>query len=244
MWFCAEHKRKHCSNRHLYIGDTRIQNTNTFTYLGAMLDSTLTMTPFLNKTVGNTNFLSFKFGKLRYLIGMEDAKTLFKQAIVPHFDNCSFITDCSTETNVKKLQVIQNRMLRCIQNVRVWEESITDLHELCEIPLLAPRRKELLMSLIYSKSRKDPPINTRRRTRNDNKMNYSLPFPRTQKFKRSPLYRGLSTWNKLPFEIQSTESKLLFKRKIKKLFGTYMKGKNATATARRARRRRPVRRRV
>ena len=29
MWFCGEHKRKHCSNRHLYIGDSRIQNTDT-----------------------------------------------------------------------------------------------------------------------------------------------------------------------------------------------------------------------
>ena len=37
-------------------------------------------------------------------------------------------------------------------------ETEDDMHELCEAPLLGQRRKELLMSIMYKKYNKCPPL--------------------------------------------------------------------------------------
>ena len=157
VWYCAAHKYVYCSNRRLYVGGRQISEVESFSYLGASLDRTLSMKQFVSKMVNNTNFLLYKFARLRFLLSDEDATILFKQAVMPHFDYCSFLVDSCTEDHIKKLQVTQNRMLRCIRRVRVWEESTVDLHDLCEVPMLFARRKELLMSLVYSKTKKAPP---------------------------------------------------------------------------------------
>ena len=186
------------------------------------------MKQFVDKSINNLNFLSYKFARLHFLLSDEDAIILFKQAVMPHFDYCSFLVESCTVDRVAKLQVIQNRMLRCIRRVTVGEESSLDLHDLCEIPFLASRRKELLMSLIYSKAKKGPPPPPhihRRGIRNDHKLNFRLPFPHTACLKRCPAYRGVELWNSLPHDIQRAEKKITFKSKTKKWFGNDMKGK-------------------
>ena len=107
-----------------------------------------------------------------------------------------------------------------------------------EIPMLHPRRKELLMSLFYSKIKKNPPNRTRMRTRGDHKKNLHLPFPHMSKFKKSPEYRGIQLWNNLLLKIQSATSKENFKKKTKVWYDTDMTGKKAKLLAERGRRRR------
>ena len=173
------------------------------------------MKRFTKKKLNNTNFISRKFGRIRFLLPDEDAITLFKYSVMPHFDYCSFLIDSCTVAEIQKLQVVQNRMLRCICRVRVWEESVETLHAMCKVPLLGSRRKELTMSLMYNKVRKDPPPPTRMRTRNDVKMNLPLPFPKAAKMKKGPQYRGIKLWNALPLHVQAAQSKALFKEKTK-----------------------------
>ena len=233
----------YCANRTILVEGRRIIEVDSFSYLGATIDRNLSFKKFAEIMVKKAHFLAFKFARLRYLLSEDTAITLFKQAIMPHFDYCSYLVDASTQDYADRLQIIQNRMLRCIRKVRVWEDSILDLHELCEIPMLAPRRKELLMSLMYSKTKKSPPINGGlRRTRNDQKTTYRIPHPYTNNFRKSPLYRSLILWNKLPEDIQNAGSKELFKTKTKRWFGTLMTGKRRIATERRNEERRRRRR--
>ena len=71
------------------------------------------------------------------------------------------------------------------------------------------RRKELLVSLMYRKHRKNPPPPTRKRTRNDHKSNFKLTKPKLTLRKKSPGYRGKKLWNKLPHHVQLSETKEL-----------------------------------
>ena len=101
------------------------------------------------------------------------------------------------------------------------------------------RRKELLVSLMYRKHKKNPPPTNRNRTRNDCKSNFKIPKPKLTLRKKSPMYRGKMLWNKLPLDVQLAETKEIFKRKTKVWFETNMKGKRAALLEKRRSRQPP-----
>ena len=52
---------------------------------------------------------------------------------------------------------------------------------------------------------------------------FYVPRPRLTLYKRGPSYSGRQLWNKLPYGIQTAETKAVFKAKIKKWYKTDMK---------------------
>ena len=86
---------------------------------------------------------------------------------------------------------------------------------------------------MYKKRRKTPLPKRRLRTRNDQKANFEMPVPRLTLYKKGPSYRGRQLWNKLPYGVQTAETKAAFKIKIKKWFNTNMKGKRKALLERR-----------
>ena len=93
--------------------------------------------------------------------------------------------------------------------------------------------------MMYKKSKKVNPITKARSTRSDGKFLFPVKRPRSNMYAKSPLYRGVQLWDKLPPEVQKLESKQAFKAKIKILFDTKTKGKRKKHYAE-VRRRNPV----
>ena len=177
-----------------------------------------------SKCLKETNFLSFKFSNLRDNMNTDIAILVFKQAVMPKFDYCSFLIEACTDSLKSDIQKVQNRFLRTILRVKVWHESVANLHKLCEVPTQAQRRKELLTSLMYRKARNLPRGVKPPRTRNDHKNNFKLKRPKYSFYKKGPAYTGGKLWNALPSHIQEAESKYQFKLKVKNWFGTNLKG--------------------
>ena len=80
------------------------------------------------------------------------------------------------------------------------------------------RRKRNLVKLMYIESKKDGNVDIYRpnmvlRSTKSVKMKHK--FTRLTKIQRSPYYRGLALWDKLPQEIQNIGSKIEFKNRIK-----------------------------
>ena len=125
-------------------------------------------------------------------------------------------------------------MLMCCLLLCTVDESTDTVHTLCEVPRQKARRQELLLSAMYSKSKKlEPPTRTAR-TRNDDKNNFSLIKPKLEGYKKGPFYRGAQLWNSLSLEEQFSNDKVSFKLKMKKKLGTNLKGaRNRLLNARR-----------
>lgn len=86
----------------------------TFKYLGVMLDEKLNFNEHINFTIRKA---ARKFGVLcrisRYLT--TDAKILiYKSIIAPHFDYCASILFLATRQQFKRMQVLQNKVMRLI----------------------------------------------------------------------------------------------------------------------------------
>ena len=92
---------------------------------------------------------------------------------------------------------------------------------LCEynIEPLKTRRKRNILNLMFDQSKDDVNVRVNRsniKLRSANKKILTSQFTRLTKVQKSPFYRGLDLWNKLPENLQNEPSKLKFKNDIKK----------------------------
>ena len=83
---------------------------------------------------------------------------------------------------------------------------------------LKTRRKQSLLRLMYTQSKKDENIvvvNKHMKLRSDVKVKLKSDFTRLTKIQKSPYYRGLGLWNILPEDIQKEQVQVKFKEKVK-----------------------------
>ena len=132
------------------------------------------------------------------------------------------LLDSANQTWQEKIGKIQNRSLRICLKRRIRGNSVLKLHQDCETPLPALRRKEMLISQFFNRSKKLPPTKNPR-TRNDFLPCFTLRRPKSEFYKRSPFYRGAMEWNKLPPHIQICDTRSSFKLQLKKFLGTDVK---------------------
>ena len=64
------------------------------------------------------------------------------------------------------------------------KQMMVYMYKRCEVPKLANRRKELLASMMYRKSRKIMSVHTAVNTRSADKFNFQLRRPRTEMYKK------------------------------------------------------------
>ena len=112
----------------------------------------------------------------------------------------------------------------CLLIDDVLDESTDNIHVLCETPKQLTRRKEILLSTMYSKSRKIVNVSKEPRTRGEHKNNFRVIRPNLQSYKKGPFYRGALLWNDLSEEAQAVPDKFSFKTCAKKVLGSNMKG--------------------
>ena len=132
--------------------------------------------------------------------------------------------DTATKYWIKRIEALQNNLLRVCLKVRKEDETTDDLRLLCEIPLLATRRKELLTTLFFSLSKKLPPPSINIRTRGDRKIKFPMRRPKNAGYRKTPYYRGVTLWNDTPLNMQASLCKQAFKTALKKKLGTNLKG--------------------
>ena len=196
-----------------------------YKYLGATLDSELTLSKFaddINRKITNS---IFKLANLRYMMDEQTAITIYKQTVLPFSDYCSFILDsASRQTVIDKIQVLQNQVLRICLRCKMRDETVKGLHLRCEISKLENGRKELLVSLMFRKSKI---LNTHSvvQTRSADKFNFPLKCSRSGFYAKSPYYRGVALWNELGGETQYLIKKESFKSRVKQHLNTHMRGK-------------------
>ena len=140
--------------------------------------------------------------------------------IMCHMDYGDFLIESGTKEKVERLDRLQTRIIRCIEK-RFDVDKRKDLPELYRKYNLEPleiRRKRNLVKLMYSESKKEVNIDMYRpqrvlRSAKSVKMNHK--FTRLTKIQKSPYYRGLALWDKLPQDLQNIGSKKEFKNRIK-----------------------------
>lgn len=184
-----------------------IQETDNFTLLGITLDSHLNWKSHVEKIKTKLSQFTYALSVIKINTNRDCALSAYYAYAYAWLRYGVVLWGHSTDTN--DLFVIQKKCLRIINNIRPRESCKP--HFLKGKILTLPSIY-ILESAIFVRQN----INLFEYVKSDRrKANLTLPTPRIEMFRNSPLYRCILLYNKLPDYIKNEENVTTFKNKLK-----------------------------
>ena len=217
MVFGAAKKLKKLPAVNISVDGIPLQTVTTYKYLGVTLDSQLNYGRHVSNVLSNASLRLRQLRRMRSFLTTKAATMVYKNMILPIVEYGDVLMFAASAENRRKLQILQNKGLRCALNTDRFTH-VTDLHAEVDLLKLKFRREQHLLSLMYDQAQKGHLLSTRKKncivTRSHKKKLFKTKRPRTEKFKKSVAYTGPKMWNDLPAEFHQTETKEEFKRLV------------------------------
>ena len=206
--------------RNLQYGNQKIEIVREYNYLGIDLDDKLTMENHINKSVGKANKKLYMIYKLRRCLSRKTTAMLYKQLVRPHLEYCDFLIDSSLRKHIDKYNNVQKRALRTINYGQRVHRTYAETMREYDIEQLICRRKEHLLMNMHAQKNNPEYVDTVRPDmllRNHDGTKFKIRITRNHKVFKSPYYRGVQLWEKLPNATRTMHEKKEFKRSIKSI---------------------------
>ena len=210
------------------FNNIEIKQYSSLTYLGCILDDTLSGEAMATKTIKKINArLKFLHRKNDFLT-LDLRRLLCKALIQPHFDYvCSSGFPNLNQKLKKKLQTTQNKCIRfCLQLSSRTRLTFQHLEKINWLPIKKSVYQSIL-SHVYKSLNNDSPIymsdmfKTASQSNINTRQAYSRliqPLRKTNMGLNSISYLGSSLWNKLSENIKQSSSLITFRHKVKEYF--------------------------
>ena len=125
---------------------------------------------------------------MRGFLSTKAALMVYKGMILPIIEYGDIFLASASVENRKRLQILQNKGLRCALN-KGMEAGSEELHSEANLLKLKYRREQHILTI---------------RTRSQKKTLLKIKRPYTEKYKNSLSYKGPKKWNSLPIELHLT----------------------------------------
>ena len=207
----------------LCLNGEMLQYTDTYNYLGFLLDKNMTLIPFLNKLKRAISNKIYSLVKIRDVITTGCAVTIYKQTILPFIDYSGFLQVTCNVSDRGDLQVLQNHALRICYNVRLRDRMSTRLmHNRANLLSRDQRRRKQLLCLMFiHKERHDVARIYQRCTRAAGVFAFVRERYNCIKYKNSPYYKGSVIWDTLPINVRNSMNLIEFKKHLNLMYRTY-----------------------
>ena len=200
------------------VKDTPLKTSSEYKYLGMTLDGQLNYDKHIQKVIANVTPKLKQFRRMRGFLNSKAAILIYKNMIMPMIEYGDIFLSGATAENRKKLQILQNKGLRCALKKDKFK-NVSELHKEGKIMRLKYRRAQHVFSHMYDMSQFNRNLRGRGRegvgTRSQNKKLLKIRKPNTEKFKKSLAYRGPKSWNALPENIHHTRTRSQFNSQIR-----------------------------
>ena len=113
--------------------------------------------------------------------------------------------DSCNKQKTEKLERIQKRAVKIIDQARHKDSSYKELLAMYNIEDLVMRRKKHHLSVMFRQARDDNNLDTRRPDtdlRSNRKIRFRNKVTQLTKIQKSPYYRGVTLWDRIPVEVQ------------------------------------------
>ena len=206
------------------MDDIELGNVHNYDYLGVIVDDSLAFDEFIENKYNKINVRILQLMRMRQYITTDTALTIYKQMIIPLFDYADFMVESASKVKISKLEKLQEKALKCIENSCRKKVNVDPLYEKYGIQQLCLRYREHISCFMYRQSKKPgvldatrPPINLR--------SNKKVKFKKHSKYRymmylKSPRVRCVRMWDMLPVKVQKATTKVKFKCLIKKICRT------------------------
>ena len=211
----------------LYQNGVSIEQVDSFKYLGVMIDSYLKWDTHITMVRSKVARAIGRVHRLKHLLPKRILLLLYYSLVLPHLDYCNVIWGRTTQTNLQKLQTLQNRYARMILNAEFltphkqmlqtlhWQ-SVTQRIQYNTGLMMYKIMNDLAPAYLQS-------LVEKREVQNKIVTRYALACPlliqkpRTDYYKKSFHYQGSLLWNNLPDCVRSSHSLVQYKKHIKSL---------------------------
>ena len=198
----------------LKFGDAPLQAVTSYTYLGIPLDNRLTYNLYVSKIISSVTAKLKQFKRMRRFLNTKAALTVYKGMLLPILEYGDVFLIGTSVINRKRLQVLQNKGLRCALN-KDCDTNIKDLHREAKLLKLKYRREQHVLNYMYDFAQNEEHRKSQSKlnvkTRSSKKLLLRIKRPHTEKFKKSLAYRGPKKWNGLSEKFHSTHPKSKYK---------------------------------
>lgn len=201
------------------LDGTEIERVEKIKYLGVIIDSELKFDDhcdYMLKKIGKK--ISF-LNRIGNSISDYTRCIVYKSIIAPHFEYCATLLVGMGETQLSKLQIMQNRAMRVI----IQCNRYTRVEEMLQVLQFMSIRQRLYYNVcifIFKIIKGMLPIElgnkivlVEGRTRQAD--NIMIQFRRTKSAQKSLFYEGIKMYNDIPTELKQCDSLIIFKRKLK-----------------------------
>ena len=194
-----------------------LQTVTSYTYLGIVLDNKLTYNLYVNRMIASITAKLKQFRRMRNFLNTKAALMVYKGMLLPILEYGDVFLTGTSAINRKRLQVLQNKGLRCALN-KDCDTSTDELHRVAKLQKLRVRRDQHVMNYMYDfaqnieNHKAKPKLSVK--TRSSNKLLLKVKRPHTEKYRKSLAYRGPKKWNGLSEEFHHAQSKVQYKSMI------------------------------
>ena len=178
-------------DRVLLLEGEEIEPVNTYTYLGVIMDRQVNFELHAKSVIDKTAAKILQLRKLRRFVTKEAALMVYKNMVLPILEYANILMNSLKAETKKKLQVLQNKALRCVLQ-KDNQCDVYELHREAKLNKLKHRREKQLLLFLFPMVQKAQ-LQIRKssvRTRSHKKKNLKIKKPNTEIFRRSIAYMG------------------------------------------------------
>ena len=213
------------------FGTAILQKVTSYIYLGITLDNQLNYNAHVTKIISSVTSKLNQLHRMRKFLTVRAALMVYKGMMLPLLEYGDIFLARASVNNKKRLQVLQNKALRCALNKDI-DTSIDDLHTEANLLKLKFRREQHTLNYMYDvaqvASNRRSNLKQTIKTRSSNKILLKVKHPYTEKFKKSLAYFGPKKLNKLTADQQSIPDKHKYKSMISDWVGKRALVNNST----------------
>ena len=202
----------------------KIQPQTSIKVLGVHLDHQLNWNTQVQAVNKKAKLAIRKLSRVNHLVPIKTGILLYNALVASHFNYADTVWGGCGMKNKNKLQRSQNTAIKSLLGWRKRDSSENALKEVNLLTLTAKREVHEGVYTYKALNGKQPEAVTRRykqqqslmSNRSANRKILTIPLHKTEKYKHSPLYRTITTWNSLPQEIRDADTQDSFKNSLQK----------------------------
>ena len=191
--------------------------------LGFIFDSDMSFSDQINSVSKSCHFHIRDIRRIRHLLPLSTATTLANSLVSSKLDYCNSLYSGISQTNLNKLQRIQNSLARVITNTPKYQHITPTLKKLHWLPI-KQRIDYKICLLTYKTLTNQQPTYLYNglsfpsysvSTRSSDSLVLSIPYVRSSLGKRAFSVIGPRLWNSLPSDTRNSSSLPIFRSRLK-----------------------------
>ena len=210
-------------NSSIRVAGCDIRLSDSVRNLGVVIDSRLSFNEHVSSVCRSCYFHMKAFRQIRHSLTIDTSRTIARSIVMSRLDYCNSVLYGTSKSNLKRLQHIQNSLVRLVYTLPYRSSCLPLLKKLSWLPI--EKRINFKIALLTFKCRNgcapkylsDLVTNyvPRRSLRSSDSILLTVNRLRTGTARRSFSAAKPEVWNKLPIELRQTISFSSFKSKLK-----------------------------